>query len=198
MAKLPKGFNHTGTRKPWEINRLSGACAFPYSVLWEADGVKGTVMYRSEEMAAMFIEEMKGAPLERIEAATAKAKDLYSFCVRDRETGTVIDGFTTAYAAEQEIKKFKREDKKEGHYIENYYEIGILSDCMGGYMTYTESPIKTARQRAGMTQRQLAQATGSSIRTIQDWENRRRIPRDVYVLRDMARALGCAIEDLIE
>lgn len=59
-------------------------------------------------------------------------------------------------------------------------------------------PIKEAREKAGLTQAQLAEAAGSSIRTIQDWESGRRIPRDVYVLRDMARALGCRIEDLIE
>ena len=37
-----------------------------------------------------------------------------------------------------------------------------------------------------------------STRTLEAWGKRLRIPRDVYQLNKVAKALGCHIEDIIE
>lgn len=118
--------------------------------------------------------------------------------VRDCEAGNIIDSFETIEEAEKAIKKYEEEDEKEGTYKPNFYEIAVWNELDECYLTFSIKPIKRERLKKGLTQAQLAEAAGSSIRTIQDWESGRRIPRDVYVLRDVARALGCRIEDLIE
>lgn len=50
----------------------------------------------------------------------------------------------------------------------------------------------------GITRVELSRRSGVPIRTLEAWGKRSRIPRDVYVLRKVAQALGCSIEDLIE
>lgn len=57
--------------------------------------------------------------------------------------------------------------------------------------------IKELRTNAGLTQAKLAEMSGVSKRSIEDWESGRRNPRDVYILRKVAAALKCSIEDLI-
>ena len=60
--------------------------------------------------------------------------------------------------------------------------------------------LKKHRQRAGLTQPQLADIVGISHRTLQDYEQDRK-PLEkaaaITVLR-MAKTLGCTVEDLIE
>ena len=60
--------------------------------------------------------------------------------------------------------------------------------------------LKKYRQAAGLTQPQLAAVVGISHRTLQDYEQGQK-PLEkaaaITVLR-MAKALGCAVEDLIE
>lgn len=50
----------------------------------------------------------------------------------------------------------------------------------------------------GISRRELARRSGVPIRTLEDWSHRINIPRDVYQLLKVAKALDCAIEDLIE
>ena len=60
--------------------------------------------------------------------------------------------------------------------------------------------LKKYRQAAGLTQPQLAAVVGISHRTLQDYEQGQKPlegARAITVLR-MAKALGCAVEDLIE
>ncbi len=59
------------------------------------------------------------------------------------------------------------------------------------------SKIKEQREAAGMTRVELARESGVPLRTLEEWEAGRRLPRDVYQLAQVARALTCAIEDLI-
>lgn len=51
---------------------------------------------------------------------------------------------------------------------------------------------------AGITRAELSRRSGVPIRTLEAWGRRLRIPRDVYVLQKIAKALACNIEDLIE
>lgn len=50
----------------------------------------------------------------------------------------------------------------------------------------------------GISRLELSRRSGVSARTLEAWGKRLRIPRDVYVLRKVARALDCTIEDLID
>lgn len=50
----------------------------------------------------------------------------------------------------------------------------------------------------GMTRKALAAKSGVPLRTLEAWGVRRRLPRDVYQLHKVAKALGCHIEDIME
>ena len=58
--------------------------------------------------------------------------------------------------------------------------------------------IKQLRQNLNMSRAELSKQSGVPARTVDDWENGRRKPRDVYQLKKIADVLGCYIEDLIE
>ena len=57
--------------------------------------------------------------------------------------------------------------------------------------------IKELRQNLKMSRVELSKQSGVPARTIDDWENGRRKPRDVYQLKKVSDVLGCYIEDLI-
>lgn len=46
-----------------------------------------------------------------------------NYVTRDTEAGNVIDRFRTRKEAEQAIAKYEEEDKKDGSYTENFYEV---------------------------------------------------------------------------
>lgn len=58
--------------------------------------------------------------------------------------------------------------------------------------------IKQIRQAKNLNRKQLSELSGVPSRTIDDWENNRRMPRDVYQLKKVADALEVKIGDLIE
>ena len=60
------------------------------------------------------------------------------------------------------------------------------------------TPIDRKCIERGISRLELSRRSGVSARTLEAWGKRLRIPRDVYVLRKVARALDCQIEDLIE
>lgn len=51
---------------------------------------------------------------------------------------------------------------------------------------------------AGISRAELSRRSGVPVRTLEAWGKRLRVPRDVYVLQKVAKALECRIEDLIE
>ncbi len=57
--------------------------------------------------------------------------------------------------------------------------------------------IKKLRESSGLSRIELARQSGVPVRTIDDWENNRRIPRDVYQLKKISDILNVHIEDLI-
>lgn len=60
------------------------------------------------------------------------------------------------------------------------------------------TPIDRKCTEIGISRLELSRRSGVSARTLEAWGKRLRIPRDVYILRKVARALDCQIEDLIE
>ena len=53
------------------------------------------------------------------------------------------------------------------------------------------------RESRGLNRTRLAQLSGVSLRTLEDWEAGRRVPRDVYQIHAVAAALGMNIEDYL-
>ena len=65
-------------------------------------------------------------------------------------------------------------------------------------ITDNMTPLAKRLVEANMTKKALAEKSGVPLGTIDQWVRRVRIPRDVYQLYKVARALGCRIEDIIE
>lgn len=45
------------------------------------------------------------------------------FIIRDKEAGNIIDSFSTLDEAKRELAKYEHQDKKEGSYEADFYEI---------------------------------------------------------------------------
>ena len=45
------------------------------------------------------------------------------YIIRDREAGNVIDTFATLHEAEQAFTKYETDDKKDGIFKKDFYEI---------------------------------------------------------------------------
>ena len=63
-------------------------------------------------------------------------------------------------------------------------------------MTFAEK-LKSARENAGLTQKELAERAGSHHRTIQNWEYGARLPRNLDVVCRVADVLGVSSESLL-
>lgn len=62
-------------------------------------------------------------PERAIADAIAKEADLKPFVTRDREAGNVIDEFADLDDAKAAVESYEDEDRKNGDYTENFYEI---------------------------------------------------------------------------
>lgn len=58
--------------------------------------------------------------------------------------------------------------------------------------------IKELRNLADMSQQELANRTGLSLRSIQNYESNQRYPKDVAILNKLCAALGTTIEALMK
>lgn len=64
-------------------------------------------------------------------------------------------------------------------------------------LTPVAARITGLREARGLNRTRLAQLSGVSLRTLEDWEAGRRVPRDVYQIHAVAAALGMSIEDYL-
>jgi len=64
-------------------------------------------------------------------------------------------------------------------------------------LTPVAARIAGLREACGLTRTRLSQLSGVSLRTLEDWEAGRRVPRDVYQIHAVAAALGMSIEDYL-
>ena len=48
------------------------------------------------------------------------------YVVRDREAGNIITQFETMEEAQKELEKYEEQDKKDGTYTEDFYEIAVI------------------------------------------------------------------------
>jgi len=58
--------------------------------------------------------------------------------------------------------------------------------------------IKELRSLAGMSQQELANKAGLSLRSIQNYESNQRYPKDVAILNKLCKALNTTIEELMK
>ena len=67
-------------------------------------------------------------------------------------------------------------------------------------MTISDNMTRIDRKciELGISRAELSRRSGVPIRTLEAWGKRLRVPRDVYVLHKVAKALDCHIEDLME
>lgn len=61
-----------------------------------------------------------------------------------------------------------------------------------------KTKLQRMREAQGYSRAAFARATGIPLRTLENWDSRIRLPRDVYQLLKAARVLGCHIEDIID
>lgn len=57
--------------------------------------------------------------------------------------------------------------------------------------------LKVLRQRAGLSQKELAGKAGLSVRSIQNYESNSRHPKDVAILNRLAGGLGAGVSELM-
>src|SRR5690349_17328610 len=73
---------------------------------------------------------------------------------------------------------------------------GIMPPSLdGGAMGFGDM-LKDAREKAGLTQVQLAEKTGLPVGSIRNWEQGHRTPR-LGVVLTLARAVGVSVEKLL-
>ena len=48
------------------------------------------------------------------------------YAVRDREAGNLITQFETMEEAQKELERYEEQDKKDGTYTEDFYEIAVI------------------------------------------------------------------------
>ena len=76
--------------------------------------------------------------------------------------------------------------------------VDVFSDRIRQSMTVTK--LQTVRKASGMSQRELSEKSGVSLRSIQQYEQRAKDINKAAAdsLMSLAKALGCRVEDLIE
>lgn len=67
--------------------------------------------------------------------------------IRDRETGTLIDEFETVEEARAELQKYENQDKEDGSFEPNFYELIELEDLSEMPFELT-GDLKKARKKA--------------------------------------------------
>lgn len=81
--------------------------------------------------------------------------------------------------------------------LRRFYYSRFKGDFKMSALTPVAARIAGLREARGLTRTRLSQLSGVSLRTLEDWEAGRRVPRDVYQIHAVAAALGMSIEDYL-
>ena len=119
------------------------------------------------------------------------------YAIRDREAGNVIDECDHLIEAEDLINQYEYDDKEDGTYEPDFYEIYDWDD---EEVCERKLELRDRRVIAHLKQRELADAAGISIKTLQDYEGGRKDINGAAAgtVKKLAEALGCRMEDLID
>lgn len=119
----------------------------------------------------------------------------YTYKTQDRETGTMIDLFYTKEYAEMAVAEYEKQDKADGTYTPNFYEVKELE--VGEYYRFILArKIAQLRKEQGMNQTKLAEAVGTNQFHISKIESGAVSP-SVDLLARIAKTLGKRI-DLVD
>ena len=116
----------------------------------------------------------------------------YHYKVQDREAGNVIGYFTTKEEADEAVAMFEENDKEDGTYTPDFYEVKLL-DVEEETRYRLGGLIKHLRFMRGMTQKELAEKCGMAQPNIARIENGT-YATSIDVLSRIAEALGKRIE----
>lgn len=64
-------------------------------------------------------------------------------------------------------------------------------------LTPVATRITGLREARGLTRTRLSQLSGVPLRTLEEWEAGRRVPRDVYQIHAVAAVLGISVEEYL-
>jgi hypothetical protein len=70
----------------------------------------------------------KKAAVKKVGAVKKKSENKYKYFIQDSEAGNVIDKYITLSEAKKDLLKFEKDDKKEGIYKQNFYEIKSVNN----------------------------------------------------------------------
>lgn len=106
--------------------------------------------------------------------------------IRDRQAGNIIEQVKSYDEGEEVLSRFEAEDKAEGTYEEDFYEVANVG-------------LREVRSWRGMSQSDLSKASGISVRTIQAYEQgARKLSGASYDnLKKLSDALGVTVEELV-
>ena len=60
-------------------------------------------------------------------------------------------------------------------------------------MYISANKLKELRKLSGFSQEELAEAADVSLATLQSWEQGKRVPHDIYMIKNLCNALGVSI-----
>lgn len=63
-------------------------------------------------------------------------------------------------------------------------------------MYISANKLKELRKLSGFSQEELAEAADVSLATLQSWEQGKRVPHDIYMIKNLCNALGVSIDYL--
>lgn len=63
-------------------------------------------------------------------------------------------------------------------------------------MYISANKLKKLRRMSGFSQEELAEAADVSLATLQSWEQGKRVPHDIYMIKSLCNALGVSIDYL--
>ena len=81
--------------------------------------------------------------------------------------------------------------------LRHFYYSRFKGDFKMSALTPVAARITGLREARGLTRTQLSRLSGVPLRTLEEWEAGRRVPRDVYQIHAVAAALGMSIEDYL-
>lgn len=81
--------------------------------------------------------------------------------------------------------------------LRHFYYSRFEGDFKMSALTPVAARITGMREARGLTRTRLSQLSGVPLRTLEEWEAGRRVPRDVYQIHAAAAALGISIEEYL-
>lgn len=81
--------------------------------------------------------------------------------------------------------------------LRHFHYSRFKGDFKMSALTPVVARITGLREARGLTRTRLSQLSGVPLRTLEEWEAGRRVPRDVYQIHAVAAALGMSIEDYL-